>query len=85
MKVQIIVGRLLNGSSSKSAPTVEKPVYTAPPAAPKVIDAATQEAAMTPEEEEKRVKDATKEGAKSLQIPVTTTAGTTSSTVGTGQ
>ena len=40
---------------------------------------------MTPEEEEKRVKDATKEGAKSLQIPVTTTAGTTSSTVGTGQ
>jgi hypothetical protein len=62
---------------------VEKPTYTPPPPAPAPASAATQEAAMTPEEEAKRKLEAQKAGAKSLQIPVTgATAGTAQ--VGTG-
>lgn len=62
---------------------VEKPVYTPPPAAPAMTEAATQEDAVTPEEEEKRKKEALRTGTKSLQIPVSGSAGGTSQ-VGTG-
>lgn len=65
------------------APVVEKPVYVPPPAAPAVQMAATQTDALTPEEEARRVKEATKMGTKSLQIPVTTGAEGTGQ-VGTG-
>jgi len=86
-KMHVIVERRQNGGGKGAAP-VEKPVYTAPPAAPKVIEAATQEQAVTPEEEMKRTKEAAKAGAKSLQIPVTGAAGGASGggsgTVGTG-
>jgi len=51
---------------------VEKPVYVPPPAAPAVQMAATQDEAITPEEEAKRKQEATKMGTKSLQIPITT-------------
>lgn len=83
MKIQILVDRLKNGGGSSKSPVVEKPVYTAPPAAPAAKEAATLENATTPEEEMKRTKEATKEGTKSLQIPVTGTGG--EGTVGTGQ
>lgn len=61
---------------------VEKPVYTPPPAAPNPVEAATQEDAITPEEEAMRKREATKQGAKSLQIPVSGAGAT--GTVGTG-
>jgi len=51
---------------------VEKPVYTAPPAAPAVEMAATLEEAITPEEEARRKQESAKMGAKSLQIPIVT-------------
>ena len=63
---------------------VEKPVYVPPPAAPAIAEAATQEAAVTPEEEAKRKKEATKMGAKSLQIPIVDAATGTPGQVGTG-
>lgn len=81
MKIQIIVDRLRNGGKGS---VVEKPVYSAPPAAPQVDEAATLAGATTPEEEAQRVKKATTEGVKSLQIPVTNIT-SPSSTVGTGK
>lgn len=77
------IERLMNGGGKGSTEVVEKPVYTPPPAAPQPAEAATQEDAVTPEEEMKRKQEALKSGTKSLQIPVSTsTAGT--GTVGTG-
>lgn len=63
---------------------VEKPVFVPPPAAPKMAEAATQQDAVTPQEEQLRKREAAKMGAKSLQIPLTG-ADATSNTVGTGQ
>ena len=51
---------------------VEKPVYVPLPEAPAAQMAATQDEAITPEEEAKRRQEATKMGTKSLQIPITT-------------
>jgi hypothetical protein len=82
MKIQIIVDRLKNGGGGKGGGVVEKPVYVPPPAAPGMTEAATQEDAITPEEEAQRVKEASKKGAKSLQIPVV--EGGSTGTVGTG-
>ena len=77
------IERLMNGGGKGKTEVVEKPVYTPPPAAPAMTEAATQEDAVTPEEEMKRKQEALKSGTKSLQIPVSTsTAGT--GTVGTG-
>lgn len=45
-------------------------VSTPAPAAP-VTEAVTQDTAATPEEEAKKLKEANKSGAKSLQIPLT--------------
>ena len=56
------------GGKSSSAPA---PVYTAPTTAPSVSDASTQDIAETPEEEAKKTKEAQRSGAKSLQIPIT--------------
>ena len=61
----------------------EKPVFVPPAAAPKMAEAATQQAAVTPQEEQLRKREAAKMGAKSLQIPITGTD--TTATVGTGQ
>lgn len=84
MKIQILVDRLKNGGGSSKSTPVQTPVYQAPPTAPEVQEAATQKAAMTPEEQERLKKEATQKGAKSLQIPATTTEAPTQGTVGTG-
>lgn len=68
----------------KGGGVVETPVYTPPPQAPQMSEAATQEDAVTPEEEAMRQKEATKKGAKSLQIPVSGAGAADSGTVGTG-
>ena len=69
--------------AKKGGGAAPAPIFTAPPAAPAVTEAATQASAVTPEEELARKKEATKSGAKSLQIPITgANAGV--STVGTG-
>jgi hypothetical protein len=68
------------GGKGGSTPT---PVYTAPAVAPAATEAATQEEAVTPEEEEARKKEALTKGAKSLQIPVTGDTGADTGTVGT--
>ena len=74
---------VFKGGKGGGDTVVEKPVYVPPPAAPAVQMAATQDEAITPEEEAKRKLEAQKAGAKSLQIPVTgATAGTAQ--VGTG-
>lgn len=52
------------------APAAAAPVATPAPAAP-VTEAVTQDTAATPEEEAKKLKEANKSGAKSLQIPLT--------------
>ena len=49
---------------------VATPVTPAPAPAP-VSEAVTQDTAATPEEEAKKLKEANKSGAKSLQIPLT--------------
>ena len=49
---------------------VAQPAPVAPAPAP-VTEAATQDTAATPEEEAKKLKEANKSGAKSLQIPLT--------------
>lgn len=71
------------GGGKGGGGTTYTPVYTAPQAAPKPAEAVTQDVASTPEEEAKKMKEAQKIGAKSLQIPITDVASTTS-TVGTG-
>lgn len=68
----------------KGGGVVEKPVYVPPPQAPQLDAAATQEDAITPEEEAMRQREATKKGAKSLQIPVSGNGGGATGTVGTG-
>lgn len=47
------------------------PVATPAPAPAPVSEAVTQDIAATPEEEAKKLKEANKAGAKSLQIPLT--------------
>ena len=73
---------MLKGGKGGGGTVVEKPVYVPPPAAPAVQMAATQDEAITPEEEAKRKQESTKLGTKSLQIPITTASG--SGQVGTG-
>lgn len=71
------------GGGGKGGGTTYTPVYTAPQAAPDQTAASTQDLATTPLEEAKKLKEAQKVGAKSLQIPITDVASSTS-TVGTG-
>lgn len=52
------------------APAPVSTTVVAAPAAP-VTEAVTQDTAATPEEEAKKLKEANKSGAKSLQIPLT--------------
>lgn len=70
------------GGGKGGGGTTYTPVYTAPQAAPDQTAASTQELATTPIEEAKKLKEAQKVGAKSLQIPITDVASSTS-TVGT--
>ena len=59
-------------------------VATPAPAAP-ATEAVTQDVAATPEEEAKKLKEANKSGAKSLQIPLTgTTAAVSDATKAVG-
>lgn len=71
------------GGGKGGGGTTYTPVYTAPQAAPDQTAASTQDLATTPLEEAKKLKEAQKVGAKSLQIPLTDVASSTS-TVGTG-
>lgn len=71
------------GGKGGGGGTTYTPVYTAPQAAPDQTAASTQDLATTPLEEAKKLKEAQKVGAKSLQIPLTDVASSTS-TVGTG-
>ena len=60
-------------------------VSTPAPAPAPVTEAVTQDIAATPEEEAKKLKEANKAGAKSLQIPLTgTTAGASDATKAVG-
>jgi len=68
------------GKGGSSAPT---PIYTPPPAAPAAEETATQDEAVTPEDELVKMKEAQKKGAKSLQIPIGGATTTDSTTVGT--
>ena len=62
---------------------VSTPVATPAPAP--VTEAVTQDTAATPEEEAKKLKEANKSGAKSLQIPLTgVTAGVSDATKAVG-
>jgi len=70
----------LNGGGGGKGGAAPAPVFVPPAVAPLAQEAATQESAVTPEEEAKRKKEALKTGAKSLQIP---TGG--GDTTGTGQ
>lgn len=58
-------------------------VATPAPAAP-VTEAVTQDTAATPEEEAKKLKEANKSGAKSLQIPLTSRSTTSDATKAVG-
>lgn len=61
------------------------PAAVTTPAPAPVLEAATQDIAATPEEEAKKLKEANKSGAKSLQIPLTgTTAGVSDATKAVG-
>ena len=63
---------------------VAQPAPVAPAPAP-VTEAVTQDTAATPEEEAKKLKEANKSGAKSLQIPLTgVTAGVSDATKAVG-
>ena len=70
------------GGGGGGGGTTYVPQYTAPQAAPDQTAASTQDLATTPEEEAKKIKEAQKVGAKSLQIPLMDTGATTTSTVG---
>ena len=72
---------LNGGGGGKGGGSAPAPVFVPPAVAPLAQEAATQESAVTPEEESKRKKEALKTGAKSLQIPT----GGTGDTAGTGQ
>jgi hypothetical protein len=78
-----VLGVNFGGGKGGGTSTVEVPTFVPPPAAPAVLEAATQEMAVTPEEEAARKKQANRQGAKSLQIPTLSTAANTA-TVGTG-
>ena len=58
------------GSSTPQQIYMPAPAVTTPAQAP-VTEAVTQDTAATPEEEAKKLKEANKAGAKSLQIPLT--------------
>ena len=58
------------GSSTPQQIYMPAPAVTTPAPAP-VTEAVTQDTAATPEEEAKKLKEANKAGAKSLQIPLT--------------
>lgn len=74
------------GGGKGGGGVVERPVYVPPPQAPQLDAAATQEDAITPEEEMMRQKEATKKGAKSLQIPLEDSGGAgATGTIGTGK
>ena len=61
------------------------PASVTTPAPAPVTEAVTQDTAATPEEEAKKLKEANKAGAKSLQIPLTgTTAGVSDATKAVG-
>ena len=61
------------------------PIATPAPAPAPVTEAVTQDTAATPEEEAKKLKEANKAGAKSLQIPLTgATAGISDATKAVG-
>ena len=63
---------------------VATPTPVTPAPAP-VLEAVTQDTAATPEEEAKKLKEANKSGAKSLQIPLTgVTAGVSDATKAVG-
>ena len=68
------------------SPAALAPVATpVTPAPAPVTEAVTQDTAATPEEEAKKLKEANKAGAKSLQIPLTgTTAGVSDATKAVG-
>lgn len=67
-----------------AAAAVAQPAPVAPAPAP-VTEAVTQDTAATPEEEAKKLKEANKAGAKSLQIPLTgVTAGVSDATKAVG-
>jgi hypothetical protein len=73
------------GKGGGGSKVVEKPVYVPPPAAPQLDNAATQEDAVTPEDEMMRQKESIKKGAKSLQIPLAGSGdGGATGTIGTG-
>ena len=58
------------GSSTPQQIYMPAPAVSTPAPAP-VTEAVTQDTAATPEEEAKKLKEANKAGAKSLQIPLT--------------
>ena len=60
------------------SPAAATPVATPTPAPAPVTEAVTQDIAATPEEEAKKLKEANKSGAKSLQIPLTGNTSTAS-------
>ena len=67
------------------APAALAPASVTTPAPAPVSEAATQDTADTPEEEAKKLKEANKAGAKSLQIPLTgVTAGVSDATKAVG-
>ena len=66
-------------------PAPATPAAPVIPAPAPVTEALTQDTAATPEEEAKKLKEANKAGAKSLQIPLTgTTAGVSDATKAVG-
>lgn len=80
------------GGGGKGGSAAPAPIYTPPPVAPAApaqaatmtgADAVQQEESGDPEEEAKKIKEAQKKGAKSLQIPLSKDSETASSTVGT--
>lgn len=68
MNYYVYIERLLNGGKGGTQ-VVEKPIYTPPPAAPAVSEAATMDKAVTPEDEARKTKESLRKGARSLQIP----------------
>ena len=67
------------------APAALAPASVTTPAPAPVSEAVTQDTAATPEEEAKKLKEANKAGAKSLQIPLTgVTAGVSDATKAVG-
>ena len=72
------------GSTPVYIPQPAPAAVTTPAPAP-VTEAVTQDTAATPEEEAKKLKEANKSGAKSLQIPLTgVTAGVSDATKAVG-